>query len=396
MKATILRLDDQGRGICYINDKITFVPNTLPDEEVEIDLVKVTSKYQIGKLVSIIKPSLSRKTSPCPYYENCGGCHLMHMSYDQTIKYKEEKLANILNKFADISIPITIVPSPKPLYYRNKITLKIINGQYGYYSENTHFLVPIEKCLLVKEEINNFLPRIKEFNIQNGELVIRSNYNQELLISITSSDSITIPQNLTISKVAGIVHNGKTVYGNNSFIEIINKKFFEVSYDSFFQINNDITSIIFDTIKNYLSPNQIVLDLYCGVGSLGIGSYNNNKKLYGIEIVPNAILNAIKNSKMNKIPNSSYHLGDVSKIIDKIQDQIDVIIVDPPRKGLDLKSINTILNIQPKQIIYMSCDPITLARDLKLLKEKYDIKSIQAFDMFPYTHHVECVCLLKL
>lgn len=396
MKATILKLDDQGRGICYINNKITFVSHTLPNEEVDLELIKENSKYQIGKVKEIIKASPNRLKSLCPYYEQCGGCQLLHTSYEETLKFKEYKIKDILNKFADINInSISITPSPN-FHYRNKITLKISAGKYGYYSEDSHILIPITKCLLVKEEINNFIPHIGEFNIQNGQIIIRSNYNQELLIAITSTDPITIPQNLTKYKVAGIVHNGKTIYGNNSFIEILNKKFFEISYDSFFQINNDITSIILDTIKKQISTNQIVLDLYCGVGLLGIGTYNNNKKLYGIEIIPNAILNAIKNSKMNKIPNVYYHLGDVSKIIAKINDQIDIVIVDPPRRGLDQKTINTILNIQPNQIIYMSCDPITLARDLKILKEKYKIESIQAFDMFPYTYHIESLCFLKL
>ena len=396
MKATILKLDDQGRGICYVNNKITFVSHTLPNEEVDLELIKENSKYQIGKVKEIIKSSPNRLKSLCPYYEQCGGCQLLHTSYEETLKFKENKIKDILNKFADINInSISITPSPN-FHYRNKITLKISAGKYGYYSEDSHTLIPITKCLLVKEEINNFIPHIGEFNIQDGQIIIRSNYNQELLIAITSTDPITIPQNLTKYKVAGIVHNGKTIYGNNSFIEILNKKFFEISYDSFFQINNDITSIILDTIKNQILTNQIVLDLYCGVGLLGIGTYNNNKKLYGIEIIPNAILNAIKNSKMNKIPHVYYHLGDVSKIIAKINDQIDIVIVDPPRRGLDQKTINTILNIQPNQIIYMSCDPITLARDLKILKEKYKIESIQAFDMFPYTYHIESLCFLKL
>ncbi len=396
MKATILKLDDQGRGICYVNNKITFVSHTLPNEEVDIELIKENSKYQIGKVKEIIKASPNRLKSLCPYYEQCGGCQLLHTSYEETLKFKENKIKDILNKFADIKINSISITSSPNFHYRNKITLKISAGKYGYYSEDSHILIPITKCLLVKEEINNFIPHIGEFNIQNGQIIIRSNYNQELLIAITSTDSITIPQNLTKYKVAGIVHNGKTIYGNNSFIEILNKKFFEISYDSFFQINNDITSIILDTIKKQIPTNQIVLDLYCGVGLLGIGTYNNNKKLYGIEIIPNAILNAIKNSKMNKIPNAYYHLGDVSKIIAKINDQIDIVIVDPPRRGLDQKTINTILNIQPNQIIYMSCDPITLARDLKILKEKYKIESIQAFDMFPYTYHIESLCFLKL
>ena len=396
MLVKIEKLDNQGRGICYINNKITFIPNTLPEELVDIKITKETSKYNEGIVVSYQEISPKRVETICPFYQKCGGCHLMHMSYQETINFKKEKLVNILTKYAKFTPNINFVPSPKTLYYRNKITLKIKNNEYGYYSPNSHNFIKVDKCLLVKEEINNFLPIIPKFNIIDGEITIRSNYNQELLISITTNNKITLPEELSNYKVVGVILNNELIYGENHFIDIINHKLFEISYNSFFQINNYITSIIFNDIKKEVPKHSKVLDLYCGVGTLGIASYNENEKLYGIEIIPNAILNAIKNSKINKIDNVSYHLGDVAKIINKINDNIDVVIIDPPRKGIDKKTISIILKILPKKIIYMSCDPITLARDLYILKEKYHIKKITGYDMFPYTYHVECVCIIKL
>ena len=396
MLVKIEKLDNQGRGICYINNKITFIPNTLPEELVDIKITKETSKYNEGIVVSYQEISPKRVETICPFYQKCGGCHLMHMSYQETINFKKEKLVNILTKYAKFTPNISFVPSPKTLYYRNKITLKIKDNDYGYYSPNSHNFIKVDKCLLVKEEINNFLPIIPKFNIIDGEITIRSNYNQELLISITTNNKITLPEELSNYKVVGVILNNELIYGENHFIDIINHKLFEISYNSFFQINNYITSIIFNDIKKEVPKHSKVLDLYCGVGTLGIASYNENEKLYGIEIIPNAILNAIKNSKINKIDNVSYHLGDVAKIINKINDNIDVVIIDPPRKGIDKKTISIILKILPKKIIYMSCDPITLARDLNILKDKYDLEKITGYDMFPYTYHVECVCIIKL
>ena len=396
MLVKIEKLDNQGRGICYINNKITFIPNTLPEELVDIKITKETSKYNEGIVVSYQKISPKRVEAICPYYQKCGGCYLMHVSYKDSVNFKKDKLASILTKYANINNDISFIPSPKTLYYRNKITLKIKNNEYGYYSPNSHNFIKVDKCLLVKEEINNFLPIIPKFNIIDGEITIRSNYNQELLISITTNNKITLPEELSNYKVVGVILNNELIYGENHFIDIINHKLFEISYNSFFQINNYITSIIFNDIKKEVPKHSKVLDLYCGVGTLGIASYNENEKLYGIEIIPNAILNAIKNSKINKIDNVSYHLGDVAKIINKINDNIDVVIIDPPRKGIDKKTISIILKILPKKIIYMSCDPITLARDLNILKNKYDLEKITGYDMFPYTYHVECVCTIKL
>lgn len=394
----IEKFDNQGRGICYIDSKITFVPNTIPGEIVNIKLTKESKKYNEAIVTEYLIKSKNRVESPCKYFGYCGGCELLHSKYEDTLKYKKEKLEGIISKYANIKYNIEIIPSLNTLSYRNKITLKIVNGKYGYYQNSSHELIEIDKCLLAEEAIKNFINDIKYLNIKNGELVIRSNYNNELLIWIKSKDKIKPDINYLKSnhKIAGIILNAQSIEGDTSFIEIINHQLFTVSYDSFFQINRYICSKIFNLISEYIDNDEVILDLYCGVGTLGINASKNAKKAFGIEIVKNAVLNAISNSKINKRDNIFYMLGDVAECLPKIKEKIDTIIVDPPRAGLDEKTKETIINFKPNKIIYVSCDPMTLARDLKELSAYYNVVTIKGLDMFPFTQHIESMCVLNL
>ena len=390
----IKSLNDQGQGVTFVNDKITFVDKVVVGDIVELEIINEYKKYNIAKVVKYINKSDNRLDVFCPFYSECGGCHLQNMSYDETIKFKKEKLENILKKFANIDSNIEIVKSDNINNYRNKITLKVENKKIGFYKYNSNDLIEIDKCMIASELINDFIKVLNDFNIINGEVTIRCNYNDELLVHILSKDKINIPK-LDNLKIVGIIQNNKLIYGEDHFMEIINNKFFEVSYDSFFQINRDITSKIFEYIKENILRNKNVLDLYCGVGTLGINVADISNKVYGIECVENAVLNAIKNSKINKVNNTKYMLGDASKIIDKIEDNIDVVIVDPPRSGLTKKEIDVIKKMCVEQIIYVSCDPITLSRDLKVFNDVYNIKIIKGYDMFPYTYHIESICILE-
>jgi len=388
----IISLNDQGQGITYIDNKITFVDKVVVGDIVELVIVKEYKKYNIAKVTKFVNKSKSRVDAFCPFYDECGGCQLQNLSYDDAINYKKKKLENILKKFANLDKDIEVIKSDN-ISYRNKVTLRIIDKKIGFYKYNSNDLVEINKCLIANSVINDFISILKEFNINNGEVIIRSNYNNELLINIISKDKITIPK--YDLKIVGILQNNKIIYGEDHFMELINNKFFEVSYDSFFQINRDITSKIFDYIRDNILKKKNVLDLYCGVGTLGINVADISNKVYGIECVENAVLNSIKNSKINKVNNTKYMLGFADKIIDKIDDNIDVIIIDPPRSGLTNKEIEVIKNMNVEQIIYVSCDPITLSRDLKLLNDKYEVKTIKGFDMFLYTYHCESITILE-
>ena len=391
----IIKLDDFGRGICYIDNKITFIPNTIPNEIVDIDVIKETSKYNEGKVIKYKKKSDKRIEVLCPFYKDCGGCNLLHISYKDQINYKKEKLKNILNKFSKIEIDIEVIKNDNELGYRNKIDLKIENKLWGYYNNNTHDFISIDKCLLVSDSINEVINNKDLFNINNGSIIIRSNYNDEILISINSKDEINIDieklkQHI---KLVGIVLNDKVYYGEDYFFEMFNNKLFKVKYDSFFQVNRYITNEMINILNKY-SYGKTLLDLYCGVGFLGQSIDYKYDKIYGIEINKNSILNAINNANINKIDNAYYMCGD-SKNIVNIKDKIDTLFIDPPRTGLVSDLVIDVINIKSKRIIYISCNPITLSRDLNMLKEYYDIKKIYLLDMFSNTYHIESIVILE-
>lgn len=395
MKTKIEKLDHFGKGITKINDIITFVPYTLPDEEVEIEITKTKKKFNEAKYLKIYEESKDRTDAFCPYFMLCGGCSLEHMSYEDTLKFKQEKVTNILEK-SKLNFPEVKIHTTKNLkFYRNKVTLKVISGKIGYYENESHKIVAIDKCFIAMKVINQCISELKKLLLKDGEIVIRTNHNDEILISATGDYSFTRDDFSKDLKIVGIVVNNKVVYGEDFLITNINNALFKYSYDSFFQVNNEVASYIFEYIKKHVNGGT-VLDLYCGVGTLSIMASFNAKKVYGIEIVPNAIKNALVNGKMNNRNNLYFMLGDVSKTINKIKDNFDLIIVDPPRKGLDKITLDYLMNSNAKEIIYVSCDPITLARDLVILSEKYNIVEVNAFDMFPYTYHVESLCVLKI
>jgi len=391
----IVRLDHEARGIGYIEGKIVFVNNALPGELVDINIIKETSKYYIGEVVNYIKQSNKRINNKCPYYNLCGGCNLSHISYKDGIDYKLEKFKNILSKFASINNNIEVIENNNEYGYRNKVDLKIEDNKWGYYSSYTHSFISIDKCLLVKDSINKVLENKELFNIKNGSIIIRSNYNDEILISINSDDevNIDIDKLKSIVKLVGILVNDKCIYGEKYFIEKYYNKYFKVNYNSFFQINEYITNKMLEII-NTNSYGKTLLDLYCGVGFLGQCVSNNYDRIYGIEINQDSILDAISNANMNKIDNTYYLCGDSSKCISKINDKIDTLLIDPPRTGLVKNMINDVINVDAKKIIYVSCNPISLARDLNSLKEYYNIEKVYLLDMFSNTYHFESISIL--
>lgn len=397
MEFKIDRLDHQGRGIAIINGKVTFVDGGLPEEIVNGKIIEEKKNYNLAVLKDIIKTSKKRVEPICPYFNSCGGCQLQHLSYEDTLEFKKEKVKSILNREKIVYPNILVVANPSYFHYRNKITLKVENGNIGFYEEKTHSLISINSCKLAKKSINDCLSYLKFFDIKNGSITIRSNYNDELLIILNTNDDVTFNENdFKNLKLVGVILNKKTIYGNNFFYERMNNHLFKVSYDAFFQINPFITNKLFSLLEENLDLTNIVLDLYSGVGTLGIIASQKAKKVYSIEIVKNAVLDNIENKKINKKDNIFPMLGDAEKVLPKIQDNFDTIIIDPPRKGLDKNSLKLILDSNANKVIYISCDPMTLARDLKSLTNKYEIKKYYVLDMFSYTSHVESLCVLKL
>ena len=395
MQVKIERFDDLGRGIGYINNKVTFIDKVVLEDIVEVELTKEKKKYNEAKLIKIIKPSPLRIDAKCPYFSKCGGCQFQNITYENTIKYKKEKIVNIFSKHK-ISIFPEVITNISPYNYRNKITLKVNNYKIGFYINKTHNLVEINKCLLANPAINASIPLIKRFNICNGEVTIRCNQNAEILIVINSQDNLNIDTNYLKSKIklVGIVVNNKTYYGENSLFERMNNLLFKISYDSFFQVNPFIASQLFQIIGDNIDSSDKVLDLYCGVGTLSLMAAKKAQKVLGIEVVPNAIINALFNARVNDLNNTQFVINDASTAISKIKPDFNKVIVDPPRSGLTKNIIDVLLKIKPDEIIYVSCDPQTLVRDFTLLSSIYEIKKSYILDMFSYTYHIETILIL--
>ena len=359
MIVKIENLNHQGLGVTRVNDKVTFVEQALPGETVDIKVTEEKKKYNLAKIQTIIEKSPNRIEPLCPYYEECGGCDFDHVDYETELKYKKEKVENILKKYVHIDINIEITPSDKVYNYRNKITLHKQNKKIGLVKKNSNEVIEIKECKLVNEKINEILRN----NPKEG--IIRTN-GKEIILNEN--------ENITIN---------------------IDKYKFKVNLNSFFQINPYTYEKMFNHIKKLINSNDVLLDLYSGVGVFSILLSENCKKIYGIEINENSYKNALENKKINNLENITFMLGKVEDNLPKISEKIDTIIVDPPRSGLSKATIKQIININPKKIIYVSCNPMTLARDLNLLNNSYKLECIKAFDMFPRTNHIECVCELK-
>lgn len=389
MQVHIDRMDHFGNGIGNINGKIIFVKGALTGETVDVTITKDKKSFMEGTINTIIYKSSKRVEPFCNYFGVCGGCSLCHLNYENTLEYKKDRVKNILSKF---DIPkINVIRNENDLYYRNKIELKIVDGKLGFYEKNTHNLIEIKECKVTKKSINKSFEFVKNMKLENANVTIRANYNDEVLIIIDSKEKPVI-LNPEDYKIVGIVLNDKCIYGQDNFMEMINNLFFTVSYNSFFQVNNYINLELFNLIKENI-VGKTVLDLYSGVGTLSIVASKVVDKVYSIEVIPNAVKNALINAKINKCDNINFILGKVEDKIGFINDKIDTIIVDPARAGLYKKTIEVINNICPQRIIYVSCDTQSLANNLVDLAN-YEIKKFYILDMFSYTYHIECFCIL--
>ena len=384
------RLSYDGKGIGYIDGKVAFVCGALPEEVVSVKVISDKKSYYECELVDVITRSDKRIESACPYFNICGGCAYMHVSHRDECEIKSRALEDILKIKAGLEVNVKKVMSDKDICYRNKLSLKVKNYEFGFYKEETHEFVKIDDCLLASDAIREVF-KLKEYlRFREGNILIRSNFNGEIIIKIDTSDEarIDILKIRERVKLVGIILNNKVIYGEDFFIERVHNYFYKVNVNSFFQVNLDILCKVIDILRE--NSYGVVADLYCGVGTLGIPLKKD--KLFGIEIVKEAVLDATYNAKINKQDNK-YMLGS-AEVISKINDIIDTIIIDPPRAGLNKKTLEFLVNYKSKNLIYMSCNPFTLVRDLGLLKDIYEVNDVYYLDMFPRTKHMECVLVL--
>ncbi|MCI8362087.1 MAG: 23S rRNA (uracil(1939)-C(5))-methyltransferase RlmD [Clostridia bacterium] len=433
----------EGEGIAKIDDFVIFIPNAIKGEKVKILILKVLKSHAYGKIIEILEKSKYRIEEDCTTYKRCGGCNLRHIDYEETLNIKQRKVENLVNKTLkgnNIEVK-NVIGMGNPYGYRNKAQYpvgmnKLGEPVIGVFAERTHEIVPMQKCYIQNEiaekiafAIYKFIKEknIPVYNESNRSGIIRHivikvgiRTHEIMCILVLNSKSIqheselvdmlvkeynvkTIVKNINEENTNVILGKQNIVlHGDGYIYDILGEYTFKISPMSFYQINPVQAEVLYNIAieMTELSKEDILFDLYCGIGTIGIFASTHVKKVYGIEIVEEAIKDAKENAKINNIKNIEFYAGDVEKIfanlIEKKQVYPDVIIVDPPRKGLDENTINNILAVKPRKVVYISCNPATMVRDMKLLEEKYEISEIQPVDMFPFTSHVECVAVLQL
>lgn len=443
-KTEITGLTSEGNGVCRIDSMAVFVPNTAVGDILEVRIVKVLKKYAFGIVENIISPSKDRIFSDCPVSSKCGGCILRHISYTAELEFKKQRVCDAVSRIGgiDSSLVGEIVPSDRIISYRNKAQLPIAydnDGKVtvGFFAQRSHRVIPIKNCLLHSEAFNPIIEAFVEFankyklspyNEKSHSGLLRHLYmrhamaTDEIMVCIVINGK-KLPQEDELcdyllssnDKIKTIVINenrdktnvitGKvcrTIYGDGFITDTLCGLSFKISPLSFYQVNRSQAEKLYTLAKNFaeLKPNEILLDLYCGTGTIGLTMADCVAKLYGVEIIPQAIEDAKINAKINNINNAEFLCGDAAIAADELANRgikPDCIIIDPPRKGCDAVLIETITNkFSPSRVIYVSCDPATLARDLKIFNESgYSVNKLVPVDLFPRTGHVETVVLMS-
>lgn len=435
----------EGEGIAKIDNKYPiFIEGALKGEKVKVRIVKVNKNFAYGKLMEVLEASEERVNPPCAIYKRCGGCKLQHASYKAQLDFKWDRVKDCVSKIGKLDPSIVKYPlgMENPWRYRNKVQLPIglINGEVkiGFFAPRSHDIIDMEFCL-IQDEIGDKVVKltrewIEKFNIRpynvDGEydekgivrhIMIRRGFttNEVMVVLVTNGEKLphkeefvdlmvknipgikSVIQNINSKKTNVILGlESKTLWGEDTISDYIGDFRFNISPLSFFQVNPTQTEVLYGKALEYanLTGNEEVFDAYCGTGTITLFLSQKAKKVYGVEIIPQAIDNAWINAKENKVENVEFFVGESEVVIPDLINKgvkADVVVVDPPRKGCDKKLLDAITNIDAKKIVYVSCDPSTLGRDLKVLEENgYKTLEVQPVDMFPNTSHVENVAKL--
>ncbi len=442
-KVEIIDNGFEGEGIAKINDFTIFIPGTIKGEIVRILIVKVLSSYAYGKVLEIMEKSEDRQEADCDTYKRCGGCDLRHIKYNKTLEMKQNMVQSLVNKTLKNNIVVkNTIGMEKPYYYRNKLIYPVGTDENrkiyaGIYANRTHTIIKPKECLIQDKESQEIVRTIEKilnkYNItaydeKNKQGLIRNilikkgfktndilivfiltkevlPYEKEIVeeLKIKYKNIVSIVKNIN-SKNTNVVLGDRNIniFGNGFLYDYLEDFKFKISPNSFYQVNPVQAEVLYNIgVKEAgISNKDTVFDLYCGIGTISLFMSKYAKKVYGVEIVKQAIEDAKINAKLNNIENVEFFSGDCEKVVDdliNVKNIIpDIVMVDPPRKGLDNNTVNNLLKIESKKIVYISCNPATMVRDLEKLEGKYEIKFIQPVDMFPFTKHVECVSVLQL
>ncbi len=441
IELTIDSLTSEGSGVGKYNGLAVFVNGTVPRDKIVAHIIKRSKNYAVGRVDKILSPSPSRIESDCPYSDKCGGCSFRNMTYDEELKYKRNRVNDALSRIGHLDIGVDELIGADSLdNYRNKAQypVSINDGELtaGFYAYKSHRIVPCFDCRLQPVEFANGLAafskwvesaNVTSYDESTGKGLLRHIYfrkafatGQIMACAVINGENIPKPELLTallkeqLDGLASVVINvnkektnvilgkrSKVIWGEEYIKDVLLGKTFVISPNSFYQVNRSQCEKLYSKALEYakLTGKETVLDLYCGVGTIGLTMADNAESVVGVEIVEQAVKNAKINAEINNINNARFICADAKKAVKILENEgvkPDVVVLDPPRKGCDKSVFDTIEELSPKRIVYVSCDSATLARDLEILKHKgYNAEKITAVDMFPRTPHIECVALIE-
>lgn len=436
----ITSITHNGLGVGKIDNFPIFIKNALPGESISVKVIAIKKNFAVGKVIEIYQENEFRVKPKCSIYKDCGGCNLQHLSYLGQLKIKKDLVKEQFKRIGKLDVEVNdCIGMENSFRYRNKtqVPFGTVNNKIvaGFYKENTHEIIDMPGCDIQDEIMDNIISYMKkiavkyeiipyneELNIGNlRHVIVRKGYitNEYMITLVTKDNDITnyekivndlitefpmiksIIQNINPSKTNTILGDKQRIlYGEEYIFDFIGDVKFAISSRSFYQVNPVQTKKLYDIILEYakLTGQETIIDAYCGIGTIGLYLSKQAKAIYGVEIVPDAIKDAKLNARLNNFNNAHYEVGKAEEVIKKWQKENinpDIIIVDPPRKGCDKTFLDTVIKMKIQRFIYVSCDPATLARDINLLSEYYNILEIQPVDMFPQTMHVETVVLMS-
>ncbi|MFA5524277.1 MAG: 23S rRNA (uracil(1939)-C(5))-methyltransferase RlmD [Tissierellales bacterium] len=441
IQGEIIDISHEGKGVVKIQGYTIFTEGGLIGDRVAVKITHTKKKYSLGKTIKIIEPSKYRIDMKCDISDYCGGCSLQGLDYNMQLEFKTNKVIKDLKKIGgldDVAIH-HILGMDNPNRYRNKVQIPvgIENGEVviGFYKKGSHDIANIQICNIqhevadkavevIREYINEFSIEPYDNRTGNGllrHIIVKNSFKtgDTMVVLVTNGNTLPYSNELVkmlknkIPDLKSVIQNintkrtnlvmgtkSQTIYGEDKIIDYIGELKFNISAESFFQVNPLQTEVLYNKALEYadLIGYETVFDIYCGIGTISLFLAQKAKKVYGIESVSQAVKDAKENAKINGIKNVEFYSGNAEEIFPELYEKgirADIVIVDPPRKGCDPKVIETIIKMNPKKVIYVSCNPSTLARDLKILSENgFKVMEVQPVDMFPHTTHVETVALI--
>ncbi|ARK28736.1 23S rRNA (uracil(1939)-C(5))-methyltransferase RlmD [Halalkalibacter krulwichiae] len=443
LQVTIEDLTHEGAGVAKVKGYTLFVPKALPGEVVDIKVIKTNKGYGFARLLEVKERSEHRAEPSCPIYNQCGGCQIQHLSYEAQLLAKQKQVKDVLERIGGIKdIPVhPTLGMNDPWRYRNKAQVPI--GEEGglviagFYQERSHRIIDTEECLIQHEDNDHIIRtvkkiankhRIRAYDEEKHRGTLRhvvarkGKITEEVMVVLVTRGKELPSKKAIVEEILAEVPNVKSIvqninpkrtnvifgeetnvlWGDEYIYDYIGDIKFAISARSFYQVNPEQTKVLYDKALEYanLTGEETVIDAYCGIGTISLFLAQRAKHVYGVEIVPDAIADAKRNAELNGFTNVDFAVGEAEKIMPWWYAQgvrADVVVVDPPRKGCDEELLDTILSMKPKRVVYVSCNPATLARDLKILEAGgYLTKEVQPVDMFPHSTHVECVAQLTL